>query len=766
MKALSNSLKIRCLICILAILVLGFGSVIYRLFDLQIIRGKELSQRASEQQLTNSVITAKRGTIYDSNKKVLAQSATVWDLFLAPYYFNEQDITDEEIEESRQYVARGLSEILNIEYDKIYQKCLKNNQYETVAKKIESDLRTEVLEFEEKVKKKYPELESVIFLNESYKRYYPYGDFAASVLGFTGYDGNGEWGVEYEYDEILSGTNGKLIMTLDNGKNNLPYDYENKVDPIDGNNLVLTLDETVQRICEKNLEEGIINNGVHDRAVAIMMNVKTGAIVAMAVEDGFDLNDERTLNQISKEQLNEYKLKLENGEIKPAKGDTIEDAINKKESALLSAMWRNKAVSDTYYPGSVFKIITTAMALEEGLVNENSSFYCNGVYHPVEGERGLHCHLRSGHGTQNLEQALCNSCNPAFMQIGQLIGRESFWKYYQLFGFSEKTMVDLPGESTDIFFSQDGSMALMDLAVASFGQNFSITPIQMVTAVSAVANGGKLMKPYIVQQVLDNDGNVISKTSPTERRQVISEDTARKLCDMLEENAISGAAKNGYVAGYRIAGKTGTSEKKFDSTGDGNDDYIASFCGFAPANDPEYALLVFFDAPTGANYYGSAVAAPVFANIMKEALPYLGIEAQYTEEELANLEKNVGQYIGLEIEKAQSQAKKDGFKVEVYGDGKSVISQIPEAGTSLSADGKLVLFTEAETTEHKVAVPNFVGYSIYDVNYLAAQNNLNINIVGNYNSGAMSYSQDIPEGTEVLPGTVVTIGFYETTLSD
>lgn len=740
-----NRIAVRTWVTLGIILVLGFGTILTRLFMLQIIQGEELSNAALEQQLKDTSISAKRGTIYDATGKVLAKSATVWKLALEPAYF--------ENDEQRQFVSLGLSEILDTDYDVIYEKSQKKLYYVDVASNIESDTKDKILEFKKQVTEKYNKLTNVIYLIEDYKRYYPYGDFAASVLGFTGADSQGLAGIEYEYDDVLSGVDGRILTAIDGvGKTEMPYEYEYKVDAENGNDIVLTIDETVQRIMEKYVKQGNEDNKVYNRGAAILMNVKTGAILGMAVEEGFDLNDPFTL-------MSEDKKK----EIEELPEEEQDAAYNEA----LSEQWRNKAVSDTYYPGSVFKIITSAMALEEGAATLESSYYCSGAYSPYEGVRPISCHKTTGHGGQNFTQALCNSCNPAFMMIGQAVGAEKFWEYYKAFGFSTKTGLDLPGETEDIFFSSDGTMGPTDLAVSSFGQGFSITPLQLITAICSVANGGNLMQPYMVSQILDDEGNIVSTTEPTVKRKVISESTSKILCEILEQNAISGAAKNGYVAGYRVCGKTGTSQRLMDTNGDGIEDYISSFCGFAPADDPQYALLVYFDSPQGDSYYGSAVAAPVFANIMKEVLPYLEVEAQYTQEELDNMSVSAGAYTGVSVEDAKATAQADGFNVIVYGNGDTVLSQIPSGGAEIPKEGTIVLFTDENSEQELVEVPDLTGMDVAEANRSAALFNLNLKISGSAtNSSCISYSQDIAPKTKVKPGTVITVSFRETGVSD
>lgn len=733
-KARSNRLLI-------ILILLGFGAAICRLGYLQIFKANELGQRAVDQQLTDTTLSAKRGTIYDANGKVLATSASVWRVVLAPIYLE----TDEE----RHIVAKGLSEILDIEEEKIFEKSKQQSYYVEIKRQIESDVREKILEFIDKLENEHDINGSSVFLLDDYKRYYPYGDLASSVIGFTGSDDQGLSGVEYQYDEMLTGTPGRLITATNAHGTAMPFQYSQNIDAIDGYNLVLTIDETIQSIAEKYMEQAIEEHAVYNRGVCIIMDVKTGAVKAMASVGGYDLNDPFTLSEETREKIS----------LLP------EEERAQAESDELSKVWRNKAVSDTYYPGSVFKMFTAAMALEENLVSEESTFYCSGAH--TVGDQTMHCHYRDGHGTQYFRDCIKNSCNPAFMQIGELVGEEKFWQYYQAFGFSEKTGIDLPGEAEDIFFSSDGSMLPVNLATASFGQNFAVTPIQVATAVSAIANGGYIVQPHVVSQILDEDGNVFKTTSTEVKRQAISTETAAHIADILEENAVSGSGKNGYVAGYRVAGKTGTSEKKYDSNDDGIDDYIASFCGFAPAENAEVVCLVFFDTPTGAAYYGSQVAAPVYAQIMSEVLPYLQVAAQYTEEELAALDKTAGTYVGLSVSDASAAAQSEGFTTSVKGYGDVVLAQVPAAGTTIPKGGNVVLYTDEESASVQIEMPDLTGFSIYDVNYLASAYDINISVAGATNSALSTSSfQSIPAGTMVSPGTLVRVSFTAGGVSD
>lgn len=724
---------------LVVLLLVGFGLAIGRLFYFSIIKGDELQKKAYSLQLRDTTISAKRGSIYDTNGKTLAQSATVWQVVLAPAYFK----TDEQ----RTYVAQKLAEILDLNQNDVYEKTKENNYYSVVKRKVETAEKEKVLKLSKELAKKY-DLGNVIELIEDYKRYYPYGDFASTIIGFTGMDGVGREGIEYQYDTQLTGVPGRVITAKDVHGTEMPYKYEQKIDAQDGNNITLTIDETIQHIMEKYLQQGIKQHKVQDRAVAIMMEVKTGAILGMAVEGGYDLNDPFTIADSSTQKEID---KLPNSEKEAA------------EVEALQKQWRNKAVADTYYPGSVFKVITSCMGWSDGVITDSSTYTCTGSYVPFEGADAIHCHNTAGHGTQTYKQALSNSCNPAFMMIGQAVGAEKFWEYYQAFGFSEKTGIDLPGEQSDIFFGDgSGKMQPMDLAVASFGQNFAITPIQMVTAIASVGNGGKLMQPYIVKEITDSDGNVVESKTPIVKRQVVSEEVTKKVIDAMEENATTGSAKNGYVAGYKVAGKTGTSEKKIYHN-DGSQEYIASFCGFAPADDPQVCLLVYFDDPVGDSYYGSAVAAPVFANIMSEVLPYLNVEAEYTEEEIAQMDTTAENYVGKSISEAESLVSSGGFTPVVMGSGDTVISQVPTAQSRLPQQGTVVLYTDEESmSDDVVEVPDLTNMTVAQANSTAAMYNLNISVVGSNADGeGISYSQGIKAGSKVKSGTVISVNFEQ-----
>ena len=740
-----SGIKARSTVLMFLIILLGFGSVMSRLVYLQIIQGEDLSERAVEQQLSDTAVSAKRGSIFDRNGNTLASSASVWKVILAPAYF--------ENDTQRKYVSENLANILGMDSSEIMELAKKSDSYyQTVKRRIESDERDKILEFINEVSKKYDRLASVIVLEEDYKRYYPYNDFAASVIGFTGSDGQGLSGIEYQYDSYLTGVPGRIVTENDGWGTMMPFEYQQKEDAQDGNSLVLTIDETIQHFLEKYLKQGIIDYKVEEGAVAVCMNVKTGELLGMAVENSFDLN-------------NPYEIADENARksVEKLSGTQKEERTNE----LLAKQWRNKAISDSYYPGSVYKVITASAALEEHAATLSDTYFCSGSLVPYEGVLPIRCHNESGHGSQTFAEALCNSCNPAFMMIGKSLGMEKYWEYFQSFGFNSRTGIDLPGEATGLFFNQDGSMGPTDLAIGSFGQGITVTPIEMVTAMSTVANGGYSVRPYIVKQIMDASGNVVETTEPVIKRQVISKETADTMAQILEKNATEGTAKNGYVAGYRVAGKTGTSEKIGQSRKQGKIDYIASYCGFAPADDPQIALLVYFDTPTGEAYYGSQVAAPVFAGIMSEICPYLGIEAQYTAEELEYVDTVAGTYLTMSLNEAFAKVREDGFEPYVCGEGNTVLAQVPQEGSKIPRGGRVMLYTTNDSTKETVRVPDLVGYTVKQVNELAAEYNINISFSGSVDQDEVySYAQSISPDEIVSPGTVVTVYFGNDDVDD
>lgn len=734
-KGPAQRLRQRTAILILLILVLGFGAAILRLTYLTTVQSSELQEAAVDLQLADTTVSAKRGTIYDANGNVLAESASVWQVVMSPINFKN--------DKQRQAAAKGLSEIFDLEYNDVLEDTKQQSHYVVVKRRIESDEREKVLELVDTLKKDY-KCQGVIQLLDDYKRYYPKNSLASSVIGFTGSDDQGLEGVEYEYDSYLSGTPGRIITAQNARGTDMPFQYEQNVESEDGNNVYLTIDETIQSICEKYMQKGVEDNNVLNKGVCIAMDVNTGAILAMVTTDGYDLNNPYELSAKDKKKIKSTPKKKQ----------------AEAESAALSNMWRNKAVADTYMPGSVFKMCVASAALEENLVNEKTSFTCTGSIQ-VEGET-IHCSNTAGHGTQSFVEAISNSCNPAFVQIGQMLGASKFRQYYQGFGFSDKTGIDLPGEAEDSFW-KEGKMGGVDLAVASFGQNFSITPIQMITACAAVSNGGYVVQPYVVSKITDSKGNVIKTVDKKVKRQVISNDTSKKMNEYLEYNTERQGAAAGYISGYKVAGKTGTSEKKGITKVESSfsEDYISSFCGYAPADDPQIAMLVFFDTPDGDAYYGSQVSSPVFINIMSEVLPYLDVKTSYTDEELGYVDASAGDYTGVSVDEAKTAVEADGFTATVKGNGSTVISQIPTVSSGLQKGGSIVLYTDSDSQSETISVPSLIGLSPDEVNSVASAYGLNVSFSGATTSSGTSSSQDIEAGTSVSPGTVITVSFAD-----
>ena len=751
-----------------AVLVfLGFGAAAGSLFYWQIVRGEDMSSAALNQSLHSTTLPAMRGTIYDATgTKVLAQSASVWTVVLEPaYLYDDEDL--------RRTVSNGLAPILGLDAEDIYEKTGDGSSYYTVLKRqVETETRDQINKFLADNK-----IESGIRLIDDYKRYYPYGTVASNILGFTGTDGQGLGGVETYYDEELSGTEGRLISARNAWNTDMPFEYEQYVEAEDGHSLVLTIDETVQSILEKYLAEGLQTYMVQNGAVAVLMDVDTGAILGMATNPYYDPNDPFTV--LDETLLDKVRADMEEDiedELALAEASGDEDAIEEltiDEDAVynqaLNLQWRNKAVSDTYYPGSVYKMCVGAMALEEGVVTLDSTFTCTGNM-PVEGvEGGINCWKREGHGLETFAAGIYNSCNPWMIHIGQLLGADTFCKYREAFGMTASTGIDLPGEAATMYHAYE-DMVPADLAVESFGQNFAITAVHMITAASAIANGGYLVQPHVVDRILDSDGNIVSTADTSYRRQVISEETSRAIIDILQYNAESGSATGGYVAGYRIAGKTGTTEKIADWNASNSDvkTYIASYCGFAPAEDPKYALLVFFDEPNweenGVGNGGNAVAGPIFAKIMEEVLPYLGVEAQYNEEEAELLDTTAPSVTGMTLDQAYAVLEEAGLSYTVLGDESdgsiAVTQQVPASGTAVPKDGQVVLYTSGyDEASTLVTVPNFTGLDLVNANYVASLSGLQVSVSGSTGEGATVTSQTLEEGEQVPMGTVISLTF-------
>ena len=644
-----------------------------------------------------------------------------------------------------QLIAGGLSACLDgVSVEKMLEHLSHTRELErTVARSIDSDTANRVLAF---VKEK--ELYDMVAVEAVNSRYYPYGALASHVLGFTGSDGQGLYGLELQYNSVVSGVNGSYITARDSMGNELPNSYEAYIPATDGNTLHTTLDAYVQAALEEQLETAMIESGAQNRVCGVVMNVRTGAILGMATSPGFDLNDPFELNDASKVKL--ALMGLEEGS----------EAYTKAKNQLLLETWSNKSATEIYMPGSTFKALTCSMVLEEGAVRDlHEAFYCGGSLQVAD--RIIHCHKVGGHGSLSFEEGLQNSCNPVMMTIAARLGCETFYEYVKAFGLLEKTGIDLPGEGNSIFHAAS-SFSELDLATASFGQNFKISVLQLLMAEAAVANGGYLLRPYLVESITDPDGNTVYQHETQVRRQVISSQTAATVSQILAEGvAGDGGAKNAYVAGYRVAAKTGTSEK----IGDNANARIGSCVAFAPADDPEIAVIIVVDEPTEGSKYGSVVAAPYVANVLEEILPYLEVEAIYTEEEESARSFVVPNCVGWERERAEELLAQSGFEVRFVGEGTSITAQLPAANSVVLRQGATIVLTLGSAEQELLPVPELVGLTAAEANRMLIDMGLNISVKGakDYLINQKTVSEQYPiAGTQVPRGTVVILRFpYE-----
>ncbi len=740
-KGPSKKIIGRIVFCLLLFGFIIFVPLVAKLVKLQIIDYKTYQTKAIEQQTRDTIITPKRGVIYDRNLKELAVSATVETVFISP-----AEIEDEEDERA---VAKVLSEVLGTDYDSVLEKTKnKKSYYQVIQKKIDLTAATELRERikEEKIKG--------IHLAEDTKRYYPYGKFASQIIGFCGDDNTGLLGIEMKCENILKGMPGRVISAKNAKGTEMPFQFEEYYDAENGQNVVLTIDETIQQVLENHLETAVIDAKIEERGAGIVYNVKTGEILAMATIGDFDLNSPfEIIDQTAIERI----------EALP------EDEQKAARSNELQASWRNKFISDSYEPGSVFKILTVAMGYEEGIVNENSSFNCGGVMRVAD--RSIHCWKRTGHGPVNLAGALEKSCNVALMNIAAKLGNEKFYDYVEAFGLLEKTGVDLTGEASGYFFGEQmfkDPKNKVSLAVASFGQTFKVTPMQIVCAVGAVVNDGKLMKPHVIKEIIDDNGIVIEKNEPQLVRQVISSKTSDFICGALEQTVDIGTGKNARVAGYRIGGKTGTSEKIDEYVEGEPPKYIASFLGVAPMDDPEIAILVLLDTPRGIYYEGSQLAAPVVGKVFSEILPYLGFEPVYTAGETIGTESTMPNLIGGTPESVRallsSSRSYSSMTLKTVGDGNVVTDQIPAEGAKIPSNSTIIAYMGGKADTSEVEMPKVIGLTPEAANKAITNAGLYMKAngaVGERSSAIGATKQQYPEGTKLKRGTVVTVEFYD-----
>ncbi len=731
-------------------LIFGLGTFAVlgvKLYSISVTQHDKLQKQAMDQQTRSTVITPNRGTIYDRNMNVIAMSVSMETVFLDPHNIK----TDEQ----RELIANGLSVILGIDREKLLEQTKRDNRYEIVAKKVDKEAADLIRAFIVENK-----LGDWVGLDPDSKRVYPNNNFASTVLGFVGTDNNGLDGLEAKYESDLQGTPGQIVVARDAKGSSMPTQYEMYYDASDGSSLRLTIDESIQHFLEKHLETAVIENQVSQRACGIVMDVKTGGILAMATKGDYDLNNPFVITD------EEVRAEIE--------ALTGTEEFSAKRAEALQSQWRNKAVSDTYEPGSTFKMFTAAMAIEENAVGDSDHFNCAGSV--KVGKWTINCHKRAGHGSQNFLEAMMHSCNPAFIAIGNRVGPEKFYSYMQAFGFMDMTNVDLPGETSNKGLVHPYEVYNRDpaaQAVYAFGQTFKITPIQLITAVSAVANGGYLMKPYVVQDWLDQEGSVVKSTSPTVVRQPISTETSKKLCLMLEQVVCNpeGGGKNAYIKGYRIAGKTGTSQKR-DVVGASEQGlYVTSFVGFAPADNPEIAILIMLDEPGGPRNLrmGGYMAAPVARRVLADALPYLGIAPQYSADDLTGVDVAVPNIKGKSVEEAKKLLKYAGLEATVEGAGDVVLDQVPVYGVKVPSSAKIILYTEGEKPGEKIAVPDLAGKTPEQVNTALASLGLYMKATG---ANAVTSStvkatwQDYQAGEEVVIGTVIQVEFSDSSVGD
>ncbi|MBR6392033.1 MAG: PASTA domain-containing protein [Eubacterium sp.] len=751
-------------IYILAIvLVFLFTFDAARILYLQTVRGDELAAKADSQQLSDTEVSAMRGTIYDDEGNILAQSATVWNIYLDPSNIENED--------TRNFIVDNLASILKLD-DKgkkeLYEKSQKQTRYVVVAEKVENAVKEEISAFKaDKNNKKY-KLSTIIGTEQATRRYYPYGDFASSTLGFVGGDNQGLSGIEAYYDEQLTGTNGRIVTVKDANGRKLPTDYVTSVDPVDGNSITLTLNQTIQYYLEKGLRQTMEEYNCKG-AYGVVMDCNTGAVLAMSSLPDFNCNEPYKIT--NDKFIKSFKIKVKEEKEKEfdrlkKKGESTKDidlsdkAISREaESRAIQNQWRNFTVSDTYVPGSVFKTFMSCAALEENVVNLDTSYTCTGSIHVAD--YVMKCHNHDGHGTQNLTQGLMNSCNPFFITIGQRLGVHNYFKYFEAFGFTQRTGIDLPGEATSQYVPEE-KYGIVELSSASFGQTNSLTPIQVCTGICAIANGGTLLKPYIVSEIRDAKGNTVSKTEKTEVRRVISEETSEKVRKMMKAVVDDGTGKNGYVAGYSVGGKTGTSTKLGESAEGEKDKYIVSFAAIAPSDKPEVAMLILIDEPNE-DLGGGALCAPIAAQVVEQAMMVRNVEPKYDEEELKKLSIATPKVIGETPDSASKILEEKDLKCRVIGNGKTVISQSPIAGSGVPSGGTVVVYTEKDKKK-TVKVPNFIGLTVSEANSAAAEAGLNIEIKGNNlsQSTVVAYRQSTEKGTEVEIGSVVTVTFKNT----
>ena len=732
-------IQTRSFVLMLIMGIVMFVLLFFRLFDLQIKRHEELQGMAVSQQTRRTVVTASRGTIYDASGNILAISTSAETIILSPMEINNAlKDTEHPVSWTKDSLAAGLAEILDKDAASIRKRMdNEDSQYELIKLRADEDVAAKVREYVEE-----NDISGVHLVADT-KRYYPYGSLAAQVIGFVGDDNTGLYGLEAYYEDELEGQSGLVISAKDQAENDMLYTYEQYFAAKNGSDLTLTLDATIQYYLEKGLESMMDKFSAANGASGIVMNAKTGAVMAMASYPNYDLNDFLTVSD-----------------------KTLQERIERGESTVADMQllqWRNKALNDTYEPGSTFKILTLSAALEEGVVDKTTTVNCGGSVN-ISGYT-IHCSNKNGHGLQTLVQSVGNSCNPAFINYGLRIGSEKFYEYMRSFGLMNTTGIDLGGEAVGVFAADD-SFTQLDLACYAFGQNFTVTPLALIAAQAACINGGYLHTPYLVERITDSEGSVTYRHDSTPVRQVISEQTSATVRECLEYVVSSGTGKNGQVAGYRIGGKTGTADKGQSG------DVVVSFLCFAPADDPQVIMLITMDTPsraTGTYVSGGNMVAPTASTVMSEILPYLGVEPSYSAEELLGMDTTVPNVIGMTVEEAKAKLQERALSCKVVGDGETITDQTPAGGAIIPGKSVVILYANAAKSTDKCVVPHLIGKTPSEANTSATAAGLLIRFsgtTGSESSAIRVLSQSIDEGTEVDAGTVITVQLGDTSVTD
>ena len=760
----------------ISVVFIIFGAIalalVARLAIIQVRDHNYYKTKSLDQMTVETAVSAERGSILDRNGSVLAANATNYFVCISPHDIIEyivpaktEMVTMETGGEEKhrfdgmpvnEFIAKHLSEMLEVDEDEILEKAAKaGRRYEVIKKEVDEETAQKVREFIAEY-----DFEAQIYLRANAYRTYPYSNLASQVIGHVNKEGNGVIGLESYYNNLLVGTQGKYLAAQDAHSQNMPFEYESFIDPENGYSIETTLDVYIQYELENQLKATYEENLPGERVTGIVMNVNNGEILAMGTYPTYDLNDPYILDRDSQAVLDEFAKEHPEG--------TKE--YNEKRYELLYRMWSNKAVGVLYEPGSTFKAITSAMGFEEKVINENTGFYCSGSLKIDGYPKPISCHERAGHGAVSFAVGLQQSCNPVFMKVSERLGTSTFYKYFSSFGYLDKTGIDLPAETKGIVSSEE-AFNNVSLAVYSFGQTFKTTPIQQIRAISAIANGGYLVTPHLLKSIKDADGNVVAEYDAEPLRQVVSEDSCDRVTKILEDGVSGdGGAKNAYVKGYKVAAKTGTSEKKDKKDENGNYSYrVGSTVAYAPAYDPEVAVLILVDEPSQGVVYGSRVAAPYVSNLLSFTLPYLGYEAEYTEKDLERVEITIPDLVGMSLDDAKQEIQWRELKCEVVGEGSTVTGQVPPKNSTISkSDGKVILYTGGESPVEDVRVPDLVGKTAEVANRLLVNSGLNIDFEGasGHQAGAMVVSQSVEANSLVPEGTVVTIELRYTDTND